>query len=54
LYVLHVWSAHGTVSKQISAMKINHPKQWEYCMKPFEEGGLGLKHVLEVLNVTYE
>ena len=35
-------------------MKINHPKQWEYCMKPFEEGGLGLKHVLEVLNVPYE
>jgi len=35
-------------------MKINHPKQWEYCMKPFEEGGLGLKHVLETLGVPYE
>lgn len=35
-------------------MKVNHPKQWEYCMKPFDEGGLGLKHVLETLGVPYE
>ena len=35
-------------------MKVNHPKRWEYCMKPFEKGGLGLKHVLETLGVPYE
>lgn len=34
-------------------MKVTHPKQYAYCMKPVEEGGLGLAHVLDVLCVKY-
>ena len=35
-------------------MKETHPKIHEYCMKPIDEGGLGLKEVLEYIDVKYE
>lgn len=35
-------------------MKQTHPKIWEYCMKPLDNGGLGLKEVLEYIDVKYE
>lgn len=35
-------------------MKVTHPKQYEYCMKPVEEGGLGLAKVLDYIGVKYE
>lgn len=35
-------------------MKATHPKQWEYCMKPVEDGGLGLATVLDYIGVKYE
>ncbi len=35
-------------------MKITHPKQYEYCMKPVEDGGLGLGKVLDFIGVKYE
>lgn len=35
-------------------MKYTHPKQYEYCMKDVEQGGLGLKKVLDYINVPYE
>ena len=35
-------------------MKETHPKQWEYCMKPVEDGGLGLAAVLDYIGVKYE
>lgn len=35
-------------------MKETHPKQYAYCMKPVEEGGLGLREVLEYIGVPYE
>ena len=31
-----------------------HPKLWRYCMKDWEAGGLGLRHVLEYIGVPYE
>ena len=31
-----------------------HPKLWEYCMKPWSEGGLGMKEVLESIDVKIE
>ena len=34
-------------------MKESHPKQYEYCMKPIEEGGLGLDKVLEYIGVPH-
>lgn len=35
-------------------LKETHPKVWEYCMKPVSMGGLGLKDVLDYIEVPYE
>ena len=35
-------------------LKISHPKIWEYCMKSWDEGGLGLKEVLDYIKVPIE
>jgi 3'-phosphoadenosine 5'-phosphosulfate sulfotransferase (PAPS reductase)/FAD synthetase len=35
-------------------MKTSHPKQYEYCMRNIEDGGLGLRKVLEYIGVKYE
>lgn len=35
-------------------LKVTHPKLWNYCMKPWDEGGLGMKEVLEYIGVKYE
>ena len=35
-------------------LKVTHPKLWDYCMKPWDEGGLGMKEVLEYINVKIE
>jgi 3'-phosphoadenosine 5'-phosphosulfate sulfotransferase (PAPS reductase)/FAD synthetase len=34
-------------------MKITHPQIYNYCMKPIEEGGLGLSKVLDYIGVKY-
>ena len=34
-------------------MKETHPKQYAYCMKPVEEGGLGLDDVLSYLKIPH-
>ena len=35
-------------------LKKTHPKLWNYCMKPWDEGGLGMKEVLDYIGVKYE
>ena len=35
-------------------LKFTHPKIHEYIMKPFDEGGLGFKEVLDYINVKCE
>lgn len=35
-------------------LKQTHPKLWEYCMKPWSEGGLGMREVLEYIGVNVE
>ena len=35
-------------------LKQTHPQLWEYCMKPWDKGGLGMKEVLEFINVKTE
>ena len=35
-------------------LKQTHPQLWEYCMKDWENGGLGMKNVLEYINVKTE
>ena len=34
-------------------MKETHPKQYQYCMKPWSEGGLGLDAVLNYLKIDH-
>ena len=34
-------------------MAITHPKQYNWMLKPFDEGGLGLKKVLDFLHIKY-
>lgn len=35
-------------------LKKTHHKLWEYCMKPWSEGGLGMREVLEYIGVKVE
>ena len=35
-------------------LKETHPKLWNYCMKPWDEGGLGMKEVLDYIGVKSE
>lgn len=35
-------------------LKETHPKLWNYCMKPWSEGGLGMKEILEYIGVKTE
>ena len=35
-------------------LKETHPKIWDYCMKDWDKGGLGMKEVLDYINVPYE
>lgn len=35
-------------------LKMTHPKLWEYCMKSRDDGGLGMKEVLEYIGVETE
>ena len=34
-------------------MQITHPKQYEYCMRDWEKGGLGMAKVLDYIDVPY-
>ena len=35
-------------------LKETHPQLWNYCMKSWSEGGLGMKNVLEYIGVKYD
>lgn len=35
-------------------MKITHPKQYDYCIRPVEEKGLGMGEFLDYIGVKYE
>lgn len=35
-------------------LKETHPKLWNYCMKPLEEGGLGIEKVMKYIGVKIE
>lgn len=35
-------------------LKETHPQLWNYCMKPWNEGGLGMKEVLDFIKVKTE
>lgn len=35
-------------------LKVTHPKLWNYCMKPWDEGGLGMREVLDYIGVDVD
>lgn len=35
-------------------LKQTHPQLWDYCMRPMDEGGLGMRTVLEFINVKVD
>lgn len=35
-------------------MKITHPKVYDYCMRPTDDGGLGMKSFLDYIKVPYQ
>lgn len=35
-------------------LKETHPQLWSYCMKDWDEGGLGMREILEYINVKVE
>lgn len=39
---------------RFQTMKYTHPKQYEYCLKPIELGGLGMAQVLDFIGVKYD
>lgn len=41
-------------ANRFKRMKDTHPRQYAYCMKPVEAGGLGLREVLEYIGIPYE
>lgn len=32
-------------------LKATHPKQWAYCMRPVDQGGLGMREVLDYMGI---
>ena len=48
-----MFGCHLEKESRFQRMKESHPKQYEYCMKPVDEGGLGMKEVLDYINVKY-
>lgn len=45
---------HEKEPNRFQMLKQTHPKLHEYCMKPVDEGGLGMKEVLDYINVKTE
>jgi len=39
---------------RIQQMAKTHPKLYEYCLKDFDKGGLGLKKVMEYVGIKYK
>ena len=43
-------STERMVCISLEKMKLTHPKQYEYIMKPWDEGGLGFKEIIDWIN----
>ena len=39
---------------RFQSLKETHPKLWNYCMKPVKDGGLGMRDVLEYINIKVD
>ncbi len=50
-----MFGAHlDKIPTRFQLLQKTHPKLWRYCMKPWEEGGLGMREVLDYIGVPYE
>ena len=47
-----MFGCHLKNDQRFVTMKESHPKQYNYCMKSIEEGGLGLKSVIDWMNTN--
>ena len=53
--VFCMYSCHNEKEpNRFQMLKQTHPKLWEYCMKDWDKGGLGMKSVLEKIKVKIE
>lgn len=48
------YGCHLKNDHRFERLKLSHPKLFEYCMKSVEDGGLGMKEVLEYIGVKIE
>lgn len=54
-YVFCMFGCHlEKEPNRFQRLKITHPKLWNYCMKPWDQGGLGMKEVLDYIGVKTE
>jgi hypothetical protein len=53
-----IWCCFGINSEKepnrFQMLKQTHPKLYEYCMRDWNKGGLGLKKVLDAINIKSE
>lgn len=45
---------YDSTPNRFQRMKETHPRQYDYCMRPVKEKGLGLREVLEYIGVPYD
>lgn len=45
---------YDSTPNRFQRMKQTHPRQYDYCMRPVKEKGLGLREVLEYIGVPYD
>lgn len=38
---------------ELRQMQVSHPKQYDYCMRPVDQGGLGMAEVLDYIGVDH-
>ena len=53
--VFCMFGAHlDPIPNRFQRLQLTHPALWRYCMKPYDDGGLGLREVLEFMGIPYE
>ncbi len=48
-----MFGCHLETVSRFEMLKCTHPQLYKYCLKPVKYGGLGLKEVLDFINVKY-
>lgn len=48
-----MYGCHTKGDRRFQLMKETHPKQYEYCMKPWDKGGLGMDEILNYIDVEH-